>query len=81
MEKKELGLVGAAPLQTEGGAIRIQKGDMLREVSTRKVLKVSSVYRRYEDGAYFVECEDMDPGSGPGAVKTLPLQALSIITG
>jgi len=80
MEKKELGLVGAAPLSTEGGTIRIQKGDMLREKSTRKVLKVVAAYRRYEDGEYYVECEDMEPGSF-GSSKILPIQSLSLMMG
>ena len=81
MERKELGLVGAAPLQTSSGTLRIQKGDMLRENSSRKILKVANVFRRYGDGVYFVECEDMDPGSGPGAFKILPIDDLSIMMG
>jgi hypothetical protein len=80
MDRKELGLVGAAPLSTEGGTMRIQKGDMLRENATRKVLKVAATYRRYEDGAYFVECEDMEPGSF-GTSKILPIQSLSLMMG
>lgn len=80
MEKKELGLVGAAPLNTGGGTMRIQKGDMLRENSTRKVLKVSAVYRRYEDGEYFVECENMEPGNY-GSTKIFPIQSLSLMMG
>lgn len=80
MEKKELGLVGAAPLSTDGGTMRIQKGDMLRENSTRKVLKVVAAYRRYEDGEYFLECEDMEPGSF-GSSKILPIGALSLMMG
>lgn len=78
MEKKELGLVGAAPLVTDSGTIRIQKGDILREISTRRVLKVASVYRKYEGGEYFVECENMEPGSY-GETKILPLGALSLM--
>jgi hypothetical protein len=50
MEKENLGLVGAAPLSTSSGTIRIQKGDMLREDSTRKVVKIVNVYRAYEGG-------------------------------
>jgi hypothetical protein len=80
MEKKELGLVGAAPLQSAGATMRIQKGDMLRENATRKVLKIVSVYRRYEDGAYFVECEDMEPGSY-GSTKIVPIDSLSLMMG
>jgi hypothetical protein len=78
MEKKELGLVGAAPLDSGNGTMRIQKGDMLRENSTRKVLKVVATYRRYEDGAYYVECEDMEPGSF-GSTKILPISSLSLM--
>lgn len=78
MEKKELGLVGAAPLSTPSGTVRIQRGDMLRENSTRKVLKVVSVYRRYEGGEYFVECENMEPGNY-GATKIVPIGDLSIM--
>lgn len=80
MDRKLLGLVGAAPLSAQGGTMRIQKGDMLRENSSRRILKVSAVYRRYEDGVYFVECENMEPGSS-GEVKMLPLDALSLIMG
>lgn len=78
MERKELGLVGAAPLSSGGATMRIQKGDMLRENATRKVLKVVSVYRKYEDGSYFVECEDMEPGSY-GSTKIVPIGDLSIM--
>jgi hypothetical protein len=77
--KKELGLVGAAPLSTQSGTIRIQKGDMLRENSSRKVLKVVNVYRKYEGGDYIVECEDMDPGSF-GETKFVPIGDLSIMS-
>lgn len=80
MEKKELGLVGAAPLESAGTTMRIQKGDMLRENASRKVLKVVSVYRRYEDGAYFVECEDMEPGSY-GSTRIVPISNLSLMMG
>ena len=52
MDIKELGLVGAAPLSAGTGTVRIQKGDMLRENSSRKVLKVVNVYRKYENGDY-----------------------------
>jgi hypothetical protein len=79
MDRKELGLVGAAPLPTGSGTIRIQKGDMLRENSTRKVLKVVGVYRKYEGGDYFVECENMEPGSF-GNTKIVPLGDLSIMS-
>lgn len=80
MDRKELGLVGAAPLMTGSGTMRIQSGDMLRENSTRKVLKVVGVYRKYEGGDYFVECEDMEPGSF-GATKILPIGNLSLMMG
>ncbi len=80
MDRKELGLVGAAPLMTESGTMRIQSGDMLRENGTRRVLKVVGVYRKYEGGDYYVECEDMDPGSY-GSTKILPLGALSLMMG
>ena len=56
MNKKELGLVGAAPLSTSSGTLRIQSGDMLRETATHKVLKVVGVYRKYDGGDYYVEC-------------------------
>ena len=79
MDRKELGLVGAAPLSTSNGIMRIQKGDMLRENSTKKVLKVANVYRKYEGGEYFVECENMEPGSF-GDTKILPIGALSIMS-
>jgi len=79
MDRKELGLVGAAPLPTGSGTIRIQKGDMLRENSSRRVLKVVSVYRKYDGGDYFVECEDMEPGSF-GATKIVPIGNLSIMS-
>lgn len=80
MDRKLLGLVGAAPLNTSNGTMRIQNGDMLRENSTRKILKVVSVYRRYEDGAYFVECENMEPGNF-GESQILPIDSLSLIMG
>lgn len=80
MEKKELGLVGAAPLMAGGGSMRIQKGDMLRENATRKVLKVVAVYRKYEGGSYYVECEDMEPGNY-GSTKILPIESLSLMMG
>jgi hypothetical protein len=80
MDKKELGLVGAAPLSTAGTTMRIQRGDMLRENASRKVLKVVSVYRRYSDGGYFVECEDMEPGSY-GSTRIVPIESLSIMMG
>lgn len=80
MNKKELGLVGAAPLMTESGTMRIQSGDMLRENGTRKVLKVVAVYRKYEGGAYYVECEDMEPGAY-GTTKILPIGNLSLMMG
>ena len=79
MDRKELGLVGAAPLPTQGGTIRIQKGDMLRENSSRKVLKVVNVYRKYEGAHKFVECEDMEPGAF-GNTKIVPLGSLSIMS-
>ena len=79
MDRKELGLVGAAPLPTGSGTIRIQKGDKLRENSSRRVLKVVSVYRKYDGGDYFVECEDMEPGSF-GATKIVPIGNLSIMS-
>jgi len=78
MKRKELGLVGAAPLVTESGTMRIQKGDILRETSTRKSLKVANIYRKYEGGEYFVECENMEPGSY-GETKILPIGALSLM--
>jgi hypothetical protein len=80
MNKKELGLVGAAPLTTSAGTMRIQNGDMLRENATRKVLKVVGVYRKYEGGDYYVECEDMEPGAY-GSTRILPLGALSFMMG
>lgn len=80
MEKNELGLVGAAPLDSGNGTMRIQKGDMLRENSSRKVLKVVAAYRRYSDGAYFLECEDMEPGSF-GSSRILPIGSLSLMMG
>jgi hypothetical protein len=80
MEKNELGIVGAAPLNSGNGTMRIQRGDMLRENSSRKVLKVVTAYRRYSDGAYFLECEDMDPGSS-GSTKVLPIDDLSLMMG
>jgi hypothetical protein len=52
---------------------------MLRENSSRKVLKVVNVYRKYEGGDYFVECEDMEPGAF-GASKIVPLGNLSIMS-
>jgi hypothetical protein len=79
MEKENLGLVGAAPLSTSSGTIRIQKGDMLREDSTRKVVKIVNVYRAYEGGEYFVECENMEPGNF--GTKTVPLKGLSLMMG
>jgi hypothetical protein len=79
MDRKELGLVGAAPLPTGSGTVRIQKGDMLRENASRKVLKVVNVYRKYDNGDYFVECEDMEPGSF-GNTKIVPIGALSIMS-
>lgn len=78
MERKELGLVGAAPLNTGSGTVRIQKGDMLRENSTRKVLKVVNVYRKYEGGEYFLECENTEPGNF-GSTKFLPINELSLM--
>jgi hypothetical protein len=80
MNKKELGLVGAAPLSTSSGTLRIQSGDMLRETATHKVLKVVAVYRKYDGGDYYVECEDMDPGAH-GSTKIVPLGALSFLMG
>lgn len=79
MEKEDLGLVGAAPLSTSSGTVRIQKGDMLREDSTRRVVKIVNVYRAYEGGEYFVECENMEPGSF--GTKTVPLKGLSLMMG
>jgi len=79
MEKNKLGLVGAGPLSTSSGTIRIQKGDMLREGSTQKVVKVSNVYRAYEGGEYYVECEVMEPGSF--GAKIVPLNSLSLMMG
>lgn len=80
MDKKELGLVGAAPLMAGSGTMRIQSGDMLREIATRKVLKVVGVYRKYDGGDYYVECEDMEPGAY-GSTKILPLGSLSLMMG
>ena len=60
--------------------MRIQKGDMLRESATRKVWKVVAAYRRYEDGEYFVECEDMEPGAY-GVIRVMPLKSLSLMMG
>jgi hypothetical protein len=80
MDKKELGLVGAAPLSTSGTTMRIQRGDMLRENVSRKVLKVVSVYRRYSDGEYFIECEDMEPGFF-GSTRIVPIGSLSFMIG
>jgi hypothetical protein len=80
MNKKELGLVGAAPLSTSAGTMRIQSGDMLRENATRKVLKVVGVYRKYEGGDYYVECEDMEPGAH-GETRILPIGDLSFMMG
>lgn len=79
MEKEKLGLVGAAALSTSSGTIRIQKGDMLREDSTRKVVKIVNVYRAYEGGEYFVECENMEPGNFGS--KIVPLKGLSLMMG
>jgi len=79
MEKEKLGLVGAAPLSTSSGTVRIQRGDMLRENSTKKVVKIVSVYRAYEDGSYFVECENMEPGNFSS--KIVPLEGLSLMMG
>jgi hypothetical protein len=79
MDRKELGLVGAAQISTSNGTLRIQKGDMLRENSSRKVLKVVNVYRKYENGDYFVECEDMEPGSF-GNTQIVPIGNLSIMS-
>lgn len=79
MERKDLGLVGAGPLPTGSGSIRIQKGDILREGSSRKVWKVSNVYRKYDNGEYFVECEDMEPGAY-GVVRIFPIGSLSLLT-
>jgi hypothetical protein len=53
---------------------------MLRETATHKVLKVVGVYRKYEGGDYYVECEDMEPGAY-GVTKILPLGALSFMMG
>ena len=78
MDKKELGLVGAAPLMTSSGTMRIQSGDMLREIATHKVLKVVGVFRKYDNGDYYVECEDMEPGAY-GSTKILPLGSLSLM--
>lgn len=78
MDKKELGLVGAAPLMTSSGTMRIQNGDMLREISTHKVLKVVGVYRKHDNGDYYVECENMEPGAY-GVTKILPLGSLSLM--
>lgn len=80
MDRKELGLVGAASISTGGTSMRIQRGDMLRENSSRKILKVAAVYRRYSDGEYFLECEDMEPGSF-GSSRIVSIDALSIIMG
>lgn len=79
MEKNELGLVGAAPLSTSSGSVRIQKGDMLREGSTGRVVKIVNVYRAYSNGEYFVECENMEPGSF--VTRTIPLKSLSLMMG
>ena len=79
MDRKELGLVGAAPMSTSNGTLRIQKGDMLRENSSKRVLKVVNVYRKYEGGDYFVECENMVPGSF-GDTKIVPIGELSIMS-
>ena len=80
MERKELGLVASVYLNSPSGTLRVQNGDMLRENATGKVLKVVSVYRRYTDGAYYLECENQDPGSN-GQSKILPADALSFLMG
>jgi hypothetical protein len=80
MERKELGLVASVYLNTPSGTLRVQSGDMLRENATGRVVKVTSVYRKYTDGAYYVECENTDPGS-TGQTKFLTPDALSFLMG
>jgi hypothetical protein len=80
MEKKELGLVASVYLNSPSGTLRVQNGDMLRENATSRVVKVVSVYRRYTDGEYFIECENQDPGSN-GQTKFLPTGAVSFLMG
>jgi hypothetical protein len=80
MERKELGLVASVYLNSPSGTMRVQSGDMLRENATRRVLKVISVYRRYTDGAYYIECENTEPG-GNGQTRFLPADSLSFLMG
>lgn len=80
MERKELGLVASVYLNTPSGTLRVQNGDMLRENATNRVVKVVSVYRRYEDGAYYIECEPQGPGT-TGQTKFLTPDALSFLMG
>jgi hypothetical protein len=80
MERKELGLVASVYLNSPSGTLRVQSGDMLRENATSKVVKVVSVYRRYTDGAYYIECETQDPGSN-GQTKFLTPDSLSFLMG
>jgi hypothetical protein len=80
MERKELGLVSSVYLNSPSGTLRVQNGDMLRENATNKVVKVVSVYRRYTDGAYYIECENQEPGS-TGQTKFLSSSAVSFMMG
>ena len=80
MERKELGLVASVYLNSPSGTMRVQNGDMLRENATNRVVKVVSVYRRYTDGAYYIECETQDPGS-TGQTRFLPADSLSFLMG
>jgi hypothetical protein len=80
MERKELGLVASVYLSSPSGTLRVQSGDMLRENATRKVVKVTGVYRRYTDGEYYVECENTEPGGG-GQSRFLPADSLSFLMG
>jgi hypothetical protein len=80
MERKELGLVASVYLNSPSGTLRVQSGDMLRENATRKVVRVTGVYRRYTDGAYYVECESTEPGS-IGQTKFFTPDSLSFLMG
>ena len=80
MERKELGLVASVYLNSPSGTLRVQNGDMLRENATNKVVKVVSVYRRYTDGTYYVECENTGPGTN-GQTKFLTPDSLSFLMG
>jgi hypothetical protein len=80
MERKELGLVASVYLNSPSGTLRVQNGDMLRENATNRVVKVVSVYRRYTDGAHYIECESQDPGSN-GQTKFLSSNEVSFLMG